>query len=270
MSQRQRIARKLDRYADVRTMLSAMKNMALMEIHKLSEQIERQSRMLETVARAAGDFSAFYGLPAGAGAGVCIVIGAERGFCGEFNAELLAPLTEAQNRGETILLVGSRLAERLEEEGNFESLPIESLGGAAVAEEIPAVLEQVAAWLEQAQTPNVKVLYQDESAGKPVLETIAPLPVQEQAGQAYGHEPCLTLEPPVFLQALGEQSLLLSLEGLFTLSLAAENRRRLEHMDSALHRLDETTNALERRMNAARQEDIIQEIETIMLGSGSA
>lgn len=268
MSRRQIIARKIDRYGDVRTMLVAMKNLALMEIHKLGAQIERQNQLLETVARVADDFSSFYPLPVMTGMAVCIVIGTERGFCGEFNTELMAPLRARQERGEKILIVGRRLAERLMEEGTFKAMT-----GATVAEEVPTILEQLAIWLEQtqAQSPdlpiNVKVLYQDEVAGRPVFRTILPLPVPESARKDFSHKPCLTLDPPAFLMALGEQALMLSLEGYFTLSLAAENRRRLVHMESALHRLDDRTIGLKRRMNAARQEDIIQEIETIMLGS---
>lgn len=266
-----RISRKLDRYADVRVILTAMKNTALMEMYKLSARIERQDRLLETVARAAFDFAAFYPLRSPCGAGVCIVIGTERGFCGEFNAELVAPLLDAREHGESILVVGSRLAERLAEEQRFETIP-----GATVAEEILTVLEKVASWLEKTQargpgfSANVKVLYQDENRGNPVLKTVAPLPVPKQPYPVLGYAPGLTLNPPDFIAALGEQALLLSLEGYFTLSLAAENRRRFEHMESALKRLDEMTAMLRRKMNAARQADIIQEIETIMLGSSGS
>jgi len=268
MSRRRIIAQKIDRYGDVRTMLVAMKNLALMEINKLGAQIERQNKLLETVARVADDFSSFYPLPVMTGATICIAIGTERGFCGEFNTELVAPLRAGQERGERILIVGRHLAERMMEEGAFETM-----SGATVAEEVPMILEHLAIWLEQtqAQSPdlpmNVKVLYQDENAGRPVFRTILPLPVSQNARKDYSHKPCLTLEPPAFLTALGEQALMLSLEGYSMLSLAAENRRRLEHMESALHRLEDRTTDLKRRMNAARQEDIIQEIETIMLGS---
>ena len=55
--------------------------------------------------------------------------------------------------------------------------------------------------------------------------------------------------------------------GGFSVSLIAENRRRLAHMEGALRRLDETTAVLGRRMHAARQEEITQEIEVIMLSA---
>jgi len=269
MSRRQAISRKLEKYGDVRTMLVAMKNIALMEIHKLNQQIERQTRLLDTVALVADDFSAFYPLPVMKGMDICICIGTERGFCGDFNTELMPPLYQRQEQGDRLLIVGSRLGERLLEKGEFEVI-----SGATVVEEVSAVLERLVIWLEQvqAQAPdfsiNVKVLYQDEVMGGPVSRTVLPLPVSESTRDAHSHKPYLTLDPRIFMTALGEQSLMLSLEGYVTLSLVAENRRRLEHMESALHRLDDRTAGLARRMNVARQEDVIQEIEAIMLGSG--
>ncbi|MFC7049820.1 F0F1 ATP synthase subunit gamma [Emcibacter nanhaiensis] len=268
MSKRRNIARKLERYDDVRSMLSAMKNLALMEVHKLGQSLDRQKQVLGTVERVAADFSSFYDLPLEQAGGITIVIGAERGFCGEFNAELVAPALEAQERGEKILVVGNRLADRLEEEGR-----VESLAGAVVAEEIPQVLERVAGWLEHTQqacpglSSTVKVLYQDEAEGGPHLKTVAPLPVPDRPATVPSHKPLLNLTAPDFTALLGEQALLLSLEGTFMMSLATENRRRLEHMEKALHRLEETTRDLTQRMNMARQGEIIQEIETIMLGA---
>ncbi|MDE3130989.1 MAG: F0F1 ATP synthase subunit gamma [Acidobacteriota bacterium] len=96
---------------------------------------------------------------------------------------------------------------------------------------------------------------------------IAPLPVPDNPPRERGYPPRLTLPPARFFTALAEQALLMSLQGAFSLSLIAENRRRLEHMDSALHRLDETTAGLARRVNIYRQEEITQEIEVIMLSA---
>ena len=268
MSQRRNIARKLARYEDVRSMLSAMKNLALTEIHRLGQGLDRQKRVMATVERVASDFASFYDLPLAQSGGITIVIGSERGFCGEFNAELVAPALEAQERGEKILLVGNRLAERFVEEGGVESLP-----GAVVAEEIPQVLEAVAGWLEKAQqaepalSTTVRVLYQDEAEGGPHLKTLAPLPVPDRLTEIPANKPLLNLSAPEFTALLGEQALLLALEGTFMLSLVTENRRRLEHMEQALHRLGQTTKDLTKRMNMARQGEIIQEIETIMLGA---
>ena len=267
MSRRHQIEARLDSYADVRAILSAMKNIALTELRKLGGQLEHQRRAMATIERAAQDFVRFYAPPGAAARepGVCIAIGSERGFCGEFN-EALAEAARA--RRERLLVVGTRLAERL-----GESLAADVLPGASVAEELSAVLVRVAAWLERAQRAapsaplRVRALYEDPDALAPTLRIIAPLPLPDEPARERGHPPRLTLPPARFFAALAEQALLMSLQGVFSLSLLAENRRRLDHMDSALRRLDETSANLARRANVYRQEEITQEIEVIMLSA---
>jgi F-type H+-transporting ATPase subunit gamma len=251
----------------VRAILSAMKNIALTELRKLGGQLEQQRRAMATIERAAGDFARFYAPPGAAARerGVCVAIGSERGFCGEFNEALAGA---ARARGERLLVVGTRLAERLGERPEADVLP-----GASVAEELPLVLERVAAWLERAQREapsaplRVTVLYEDPDAAVLAARVVAPLPLPDKPPRARGHPPRLTLPPARFFAALAEQALLMSLQGAFSLSLIAENRRRLDHMDGALRRLDETTADLARRANVYRQEEITQEIEVIMLSA---
>jgi F-type H+-transporting ATPase subunit gamma len=113
----------------------------------------------------------------------------------------------------------------------------------------------------------VKAVYQDPEGSGPVTRVIAPLPLPDKPPQVRGFPPRLTLTPPEFFGELLEQALLLALQEAFSVSLIAENRRRLEHMDGALRRLDDITAQLARRMNASRQEEITQEIEVIMLSA---
>jgi F-type H+-transporting ATPase subunit gamma len=171
-------------------------------------------------------------------------------------------------RGEQLLAVGARLAERLEAED-----PQATLSGANVAEELPTVLEQVAARLvgiQRTAPPGplaVKAVYHHPDGSGPVTRIIAPLPLPERPARVRGFPPRLTLAPPEFFAELLEQALLLALQEAFSVSLIAENRRRLEHMEGALKRLDDITARLARRMNASRQEEITQEIEVIMLSA---
>ena len=114
MSRRHQIEQRLASYAEVRAILSAMKNIALTELRKLGGRLEQQRRAMATIERAADDFVRFYAPPGAAAQepGVCIAIGSERGFCGEFH-EALAEAARA--RGDRLLVVGTRLAERLGE-----------------------------------------------------------------------------------------------------------------------------------------------------------
>ena len=45
----------------------------------------------------------------------------------------------------------------------------------------------------------------------------------------------------------------------------AENERRVQHLNAAVDHLDEKSLDLQRRANALRQEEIIEEIEVILL-----
>jgi F-type H+-transporting ATPase subunit gamma len=266
VSRRHQLAAKLEGYREVRSILSAMKNIALMELRALAGLIEYQRRAMATIERAAADFLAFHPLPAGPVpvTAVSVVIGSERGFCGEFNEALEAEARAARARGDWLLAVGARLAERLE-----GADPQAMVSGANVAEELPAVLERVAARLAEVQPGplRIKTVYQNPDGSGPVTRLIAPLPLPQQPPRARGYPPRLMLPPPDFFAALLEQALLLALQEAFSVSLIAENRRRLEHMEGALRRLDDITARVARRMNASRQEDITEEIEMIMLSA---
>lgn len=52
------------------------------------------------------------------------------------------------------------------------------------------------------------------------------------------HAPLLNLEPARFLLQLTDQYLYAALHEVFSASLMAENRKRLEHMDNAIRRLE--------------------------------
>lgn len=265
MSRPRQISSRIESYAQVSTMLSAMKNMALMDLRKLSGQLDQQHRIMETVGAAAAGFVARHNLAVETGPWVCVVIGSERGFCGDFNEDILPMAQKASAEGARLLLVGNRLAERFAAEAGHASLP-----GANITEEIPAVLEGVASWLQEAQAASagsllrVTVLFHEQQ--QLAEKTVAPLPLLGQKPQAQGAVPVFNLEPAVFLERFMVEAMLLALREIFMLSLAAENHRRLEHMDNALHRLADMSEDLSRQLNRARQEEIIQEIETVLLG----
>jgi len=270
MTRRHQLAGRLAGLREVRAILSAMKNIALMELRALAGLLEHQRRAMATIERAAADFLCFHAPPgeAAPAATVRIVVGSERGFCGEFNEALEAEARAARARGDRLIAVGARLADRLEEADGGGSI-----AGANVAEELSAVLQRIAAELERVQRAappgplHVKVVYQNPDGSGPLTRTIAPLPLPERPPRPRAYPPRLTLAPPEFFAGLLEQALLMSLQEAFSVSLIAENRRRLEQMEGALRRLDEIAARLARRLNASRQEEITQEIEVILLSA---
>jgi len=271
MTQRRQMALRLETYAEVRAILAALKNMALAELHRLAELHAHQRIALQTAAQAAADFVGFYPpRPAQRLSRACVVIGSERGFCGDFNTALAKAARDREAAGERVLLVGARLSERAEQIGLRASV----VGGASVSEELGVTLEGILGWIESAQRTvegalRVNAVLQDPEQPRLLERRLMPLPLpRDDAGvPRRAQPPMLTLAPQDLLPALADQALMLALNEAFSVSLIAENRHRLELMEGALHRLDERSAALTRRMHAARQEDITQEIEVIMLSA---
>lgn len=59
-----------------------------------------------------------------------------------------------------------------------------------------------------------------------------------------------------------------ALHEMFFRSLMAENQQRQRHLDNAARRLDQKIADLNLKRNVARQEEIIEEIETLTLSAG--
>ena len=268
MSRRTAVAARLHGLGQVREILGAMKNISLMEIRELSALLSHQRDAIQTIEMAAADFLLFHTPPLPVPImRICVAVGTERGFCGDFNETLVAPALALRENGEQLLVVGGKLGDHLE----AQALAI--LEGASIARELAGVLEGVAARLEHEQAANidaplqVRVLYHDPETDAPVERVILPLPLPRTKPPRHAFPPRLNLPPMQFMARLAEQAMLMSLQEVFASSLLAENRRRLEHMDNALRRLDRITEDLSRKLNAYRQEDITMEIETIMLSA---
>ncbi|ACH83929.1 MULTISPECIES: F0F1 ATP synthase subunit gamma [Acidithiobacillus] len=99
---------------------------------------------------------------------------------------------------------------------------------------------------------------------KPLLP---PFQQRLHAPRPLPYPPLLNLSPEVFFPGLVEQYLFATLHEIAYVSLMAENQRRLRHLDGAVRHLDEQSAVLARRSNSLRQEEIIEEIEVILLGS---
>ena len=258
---------RLARLKEISGIMTAMKSLSLVETRKLARFIGQQSRMLANIEAAAADFLSFYPTAPAAGAqsAIVLLVGSERGFCGNFNERVVAALRAlpAPQSQAALLVVGQRLAAKLEAEPRV----IARLEGPAVTEEVPAVLDRLMDALHAASRQLAGegiALYglahgaEDEARLKDLL------PLAPQPSARHGPAPLLQLEPAAFFAELLDQYLLAALYGLLYGSLAAESRQRLAHMEHALDRLDETLARLALERNALRQEKIVEEIEVIL------
>lgn len=276
MSHRRELARRLAALSDIADILSAMKNLALMETLLLRDFLNSQRLMVGGIEGAAADFLAWHGelIPAPTEQqrqGLCVLVGSEQGFCGDFNERIAARIqtTEANEVPARWVVVGQRLAAKLDDDPRTAL----QLPGATVADEVPSVLLRLTRELnrllatEDPEGDGLCVLYQDDVNGELRLRHLLPLHHLPPAARPHPYAPALNLPPPELLAGLTRHYLYAALNEVLYSALMAENRQRQAHMDRALQRLEDDTGRLRRAFNAQRQEEITEEIEIILLSA---
>ncbi|MGE0493767.1 MAG: FoF1 ATP synthase subunit gamma [Vulcanimicrobiota bacterium] len=266
MSGLQQLRKRLSSLAEIGDILDSLKTMALIETRRLVRYLEHQSAVVEAIRTPLQDLVHFNptldAWPEEA-VRVLLVMGSERGFCGDFNSALVANLEGFEGPA---LVVGTRLSERLAGRPLTTFLP-----GPVTAEEVTRALvglSQALTGLSRRGTFRLEALTHHPVELEVVRERVWPLPVGEQA-QSFGYPPDLTLSPPQAFAELMEHYLLAVLQQLFYNSLMAENRRRSMHLEGALRHLEQKTAKLARRRNQLRQEEITNEMEVILMSAES-
>ena len=273
MSKRREIERQVRSLNDIREIMNAMKNLSLMESHRLSRFIETQRKVVSGIESAADDFLNFWphGLPNGEEyCDLYLLVGAERGFCGDFNESIMRALEReiGEVHDGVVVVVGGKLAAKLEGDRRIGA----ALDGASVVEEVEQVLAKVMDTLSSMKASNagirplrLTVLHHHSESESPQISVLRPFKKPKSDKMRFAYAPMLNLDPQSFLRGLVEMYLLAALQELLYSSLLAENQRRMQHMDSAVRRLERTSEELVLRRNVLRQEEITEEIEIIML-----
>jgi F-type H+-transporting ATPase subunit gamma len=260
---------------EIRSILNAMKNLAFMEIHKLNRFKTMQGQSVANMERIALDFLDFYPCleTADDAAHLCILLGAERGFCGDFNESLIKAIANRSFTG--VIAIGSRLCTRLE---GLTTEVIATLEGANVAEEVPAIINRLldsisllpngGATHKPDPALQLTIVYHEHTTNQICLRQVFPPIMPQQENTVHnGYPPILNLSPGDFLAELVDHYLFAILHEIFYISLTAENNRRLQHLDSAVNHLDDETSKLQKKSQIYRQEEITEEIEVILLNA---
>lgn len=273
MSKRGELERRLRNLGEIREIMNAMKNLALMETHKLTRLLATQRRVAASIGSAVGEFLSFHPNLLRAEEAeyhVCLLIGSERGFCGDFNEALLRALEAHPWRGDApaLIAIGSKLAGRTAQDPRIAA----RLEGAGTLEQVDGVLLKVMETLQHRrfmQPPGrplrLTVFHHGADAPGVVVARLDPRGQRPPEQPRRGYPPLMHLEPRLFFAKLAEQYLFSSLHGIFYDSLMAENRRRVQHMDYAVRRIEENSRSLGLERNSLWQEEITEEIEVIML-----
>jgi F-type H+-transporting ATPase subunit gamma len=277
MSKRRDIEDHIRSLGEISAIMSAMKNLALMEIQKLTRLLSAQERVVTSMQEAGADLLMFYpeALPhTEDGRPLYVVIGSERGFCGDFNEQLLAQVRErlqlVGGKGLVLLTVGRKLTARI---SDGQSVPI-SVEGASVAEEVQSVLIRVMDHIHELQRQDLSarpltitvVSHALETDGA-CSQTLRPFELPPGKTARFADPPLLNLPPPVFLAELIDLYFYSFLHKIFYSALLAENRARVSHLEGAIQRLEKEISELELKRNILRQEEITEEIELLMLSA---
>ena len=277
MSRRRELQRHRHTLDETREIMNSMKTLAYMETRKLARFLDAQRAVVAHIETVAGDFLGFYPetLPhSDKFMQVYLLLGSERGFCGEFN-EILLTETEShvQDSGintPRLIVTGGKLCDRLAKDPRV----IAFIDGANVAEEVEKTLIQIIDNLTGLQTRDesmaLRVFYHEpEGEGVAVTQILPPFEQPGKRAPIFSHPPLLNLQPKAFLAELIDHYLFAALHQILYVSLMAENQHRVQHLEGAVQRLEEKSTDLLHRCNLLRQEEIIEEIEVILLSTDS-
>ncbi|OZG70105.1 hypothetical protein BTA51_27895 [Hahella sp. CCB-MM4] len=262
VSQRELHNRK-ELYATLHKILAALKALAYAETHKLQRQIAPQQAITERMRKAVSRLR--NGSVADEETQLIIVLGTERGFCGDINHRLLQRLQElslsAKDEAISCILVGDRLIQQAGEHLNI----LARIPGASVTEDVESMVDAVMS--EALKQPdrfslfNMKTLYYDEPNSCELLQSIFPEP---EAHQDSGVPPLLYRSPAELLSELIPLYLFTMLQSCAKEALLGENKRRLSHLENATRHLNERMDEIALKSNHVRQESIIEEIEALL------
>ena len=278
MSRRREVELHRRRLGEIRDIMNSMKSLAYMETRKLARFIDAQRAVVDNIQAIAGDFLGFFPemLPAARSGdpSACLLVGSERGFCGDFNEALLRTFEAGERKAPdgnlALLALGRKLSGLLQQHPRLAA----ALDGADVVDDVEDVLARTVDVLTSRHLAHgrgsLDVVYHRADGGGIVAERLWP-PFRRAPWQATGpgHPPVLNVPPRDFFLALADQYLFAALHGMLYSSLMAENHRRVQHLDDAIRHLDAQTTELSRQANVLRQEEIIEEIEVILLSAES-
>ncbi len=274
MSKRRDVEEHVRALGEIEGIMVAMKNLALMESHKLNRVLTMQHRVVEEIETAGREFLSYHPnfTPDSSGHDLFLVIGAERGFCGDFNDRLLSVLDRhlraTGDQNPVLIVVGRKLLQRAERHKRIAAF----VEGPTVADEVPSVLMRVIEQVRDvtARHPRearaaVTAVYHDAVTEEVMIRPLRPFQPALPEANEQSFAPVLTLEPDVFFAQLVDLYLFSLLHAIVYDALMAESRARLAHLESALQRLDGDRAELLRKRNILRQEEITEEIEVLML-----
>lgn len=274
MTRRHELNNHHHKLSEIRNIMNSMKTLAIMETHKLERFMTAYEDMSKNIDLMAVDFLQFNQdiIPQlEPDVKIFILIGSEHGFCGDFNEQLekmyAQKFIKDKEKLRILISVGNKLHPLLSDSSsNLIKLP-----GADIAEEIFTIVEQLSLHLAQhTQAASLYVLHHNNLHNELTAKKLLP-PFQDIniLSSTQPTPPILNMESREFFIELTDHYLFSALHRILYISLMIENQRRIQHLENALQHIDNKNEELSRKINALRQEEIIEEIEVILLNASS-
>jgi len=267
MSKLGKLRETIEGLEDIKNILSAMKNLSIVEFNKVSRYLLLESKATENIENALTDFTSFFNLSRDMPERerLFILVGSERGLCGGFN-QLVINYFESHfeaTKADHFFLIGNKLLSRYSE----KFLAAQNMPGPSSAEEIPFCINELGQRLMEFSHLRWVIISNSLEQDKIVATEVWPLEFSaKKTKRQFFTPPRLNLAPKVFYTQLLEHYLFSMFYKTLYLSFMAENKERLMHMEGALKKLDQQWQHLTVKANILRQEEITEEIEVILLG----
>ena len=193
--------------------MNSMKTLAYLETRKLAHLLDAQHAVVDGIEGMAADFLGFYPETLASGektTGVCVLIGSERGFCGDFNETLArhldTHLEQTAIEPPFLIAAGRKLHPLLES----KSRVCATIDGASTVDEVAEVIRRLVDAISTLQTQygplSVSVLHHAPGAKGIVLNRLVPPFERFRNGpRRFPYPPVLNLQPQAFFLELTEQ-----------------------------------------------------------------
>lgn len=267
MSQLAESSQRLELYKELDDVVTAMKNLAQVELHRVTKLEEVQQGAYDTAVKAFAMVQQFQRSTDDEysnethqqdGKHAILLIGSERGFCGGFNEQIVRVWQEKSKSGnEELWVIGNRLAGKLRDAELDQLFPSPS-----TADEILTCVHQVLDNLLRSNQPLASLTVLSHSDSELKWRKLIPEP--DLPDMDLPTSMILQVPTSILLVELRWQFLQQALCHLLAVSLRIENHHRLQQMEGAREHLESLSHSLKLKINSLRQQQIVEEIEVIL------
>lgn len=279
------IQRKLDQSKDLSKIITTMKNISIVNMTHYERRIKALRQYFSTVEQG---FQIFLKNDSetilkrlkekketSSSALAAIVIGSEKGLCGEFNETMLQHYLEKTKEQNVFALfaIGYKISSKLSHSHFYPSdFPSSH---AAILTLLKQIMEQLQNLLAQNQIGEVVFFHHQLVSSlqyAPVMKPIFPLNLDWLGNLKDKPWPskCLptyTMDQEELFYELSQEALFISMYRSFIESLASENAARLSSMQIAEENIEEQLTELQNTYNLQRQNQITEELSDIISGT---